>query len=219
MITGPPALWGTLFVSTRDTYIVLADATFTLVQDLTRLNLNLADYLEPGFGELRWRDELPTETADTVHGILPRQDATIGNAQIGSRLARLPGIPANRANPWLELFQTNLTFRFGYDPRLRKEYVQCAGPTAARYLAGGQDGRNDEIYSVVALTPNLDRSGFILMLGGTGLEGTEAKRIADQFRARNGPGIQPFEILLKSSKINRTSWNTTVIASRWIPVG
>jgi hypothetical protein len=81
-----------------------------------------------------------------------------------------------RSNPWAELFQERLNFRFEIDPattipRYRNNSPQ-PGELPLYELKPGEPDR--DAYGQVAFIPNLSRKGNIVLLSGTGIHGIHA---------------------------------------------
>src|SRR5205823_1306714 len=76
-----------------------------------------------------------------------------------------------RANPWVELIAERLNFRFGFDQKSRYSYFENLAPR------DGEEKRystNSGVsYRHIAFLPNLGRTGNILAIAGTEVEGTE----------------------------------------------
>jgi hypothetical protein len=133
-----------------------------------------------------------------------------------------------RSNPWVELFESKLAFRYEYDYSRSQAFIRNVSPRQGEfpvYRVGAEDGKSNEIYSTVALLPNLSRDGNVLMVAGTGTEGTEsasemvlnpeliASMMSKLDPAKTGK-IRYFEVLLKSSRVANTSSGVEIVAQR-----
>ena len=76
-----------------------------------------------------------------------------------------------RANPWVELIAERLNFRFGFDQKSRYSYFENLAPRAGEEKLYPTDSGMS--YCHIALLPNLGRTGNILAIAGTEVEGTE----------------------------------------------
>ena len=251
----PP--WNVLFDERHVTLIALPDSNFVLAQDLISRRLTLADYLAPGFSARKIAADNGLQPATIPDSIALRQLTSLAGAQIACRIMQVPGVSNRnvsivsarnlqardfkgrnviligsiRSNPWVELFESKLNFRFEYDFSLRRAMVRNTSPRAGErevYAAGGADGKASDIYSVAAVVPNPTRDGHVMMLSGTEMEGTESvaefllnprlvsKMIAD-LKLWKDNRLQSFEILFESSRMTGTSMGATVVSHRVLP--
>ena len=88
-------------------------------------------------------------------------------------------------------------------------------------------GDSGEVFSTVALVPNLRRNGYVLIVAGTSGEGTETAgdfianpeasgELIRTLLARNNGQLPFFEVLLKSSALAGVTKNAEVVALRII---
>lgn len=248
------ALWSTLFRPGQETYVVLADSLCALAQDLAQRSLSLRDYQEPGFPsedtfagvsapfdafvrEIHWRQY--TSLTDTYLVAKIMQLPAASRATTSIRFARnmhtrdfkgrnviLLGSP--RSNPWCELFEPQLNFKFEYDNRSGTAYIFNKNPRVGEernYVAGGREDGSDEIYAVISLVPNLTNDGYVLMIAGTQMESTEAagelllnpkttSSIVQDLGLESDGRLRPFEILVRSLSIEGTSRGASVVTHR-----
>ena len=137
-----------------------------------------------------------------------------------------------RSNPWVELFEPEMNFRFLVtDEKTGRTGFRNVRPRAGEkdvYMVEGDPRAPDETYSVVAVVPNLSRNGSVLMIGGATGEGTEAagefitnpEAVQQALRTMNAVEngrVRNFEMLLKSGTIGGASKNAAVVAYRLIP--
>jgi hypothetical protein len=116
-----------------------------------------------------------------------------------------------RSNPWSNILNDHLDFRFEYDKTRAKEVIQNVRPHPGEqesYAATAPGWATGQSFAIVAFLQNPDQSGQALILAGENGEGTEAagKLVTDQARlseALRKCGISPggaplhFEILLR----------------------
>src|SRR5258708_27977784 len=82
-----------------------------------------------------------------------------------------------RSNPWSNLYNDRLDFRFEYDPKTGKEVIRNAHPRPGEppaYVETAPGWATGESYAVVAFLKNLDQSGQVLFIAGQTAEGTPA---------------------------------------------
>jgi hypothetical protein len=242
----PGPLWSLLFDDQHNTQLVLADSGFVVIQNLLKRRLTLADYLNRDYGV--------TAADRAAQLIAESQFTSVTGAQFAGGISQVPGINRKRltirsardvqsrdfkgnnvilmgsirSNPWVELFEPKLNFRFEFDFALSRAAVRNVSPRpgeSAIYEAGGRDGKSNEIYSTVALVPNLTKDGYVLLLSGTRTEGTESAselllnsdltaKMIDSLQLRKAGRLHYFEILLKSARMGGTSKGAEIIAHR-----
>ena len=79
-----------------------------------------------------------------------------------------------RANPWVELMAERLNFRYAFDQTLRYSYFENRAPKPGEPKLYRSDSGTS--LCQIAFVPNLNRTGKILIIAGTEVEGTEAGR-------------------------------------------
>jgi hypothetical protein len=243
------ALWSQLIRKDMRTDIVVTDSSLGLIQDLMGHPIPLAQYIHPDVWgqaeELKGRPEAQEAArlaarrhyTSFANVNLARRILALGGedqTRIGVQFAREFGarqmktdnvilLGSIRANPWVELIEGQMNFRFGFDGKSRRSYFENRHPKPgepARY-------ENDNVvsYCRVAFLPNLDRTGSILAISGTEMEGTEVggefltseKWISNLHRFialdRNGR-FPSFEVLIRASKIAGPASGFEVVASR-----
>jgi hypothetical protein len=131
-----------------------------------------------------------------------------------------------RANPWVELFEERLNFRFEYDPATGSPLFRNRSSLADEApLYRAEYGETSKAYAVVSLVDNLSMDGKVLMIAGTGLEGSEAagefildpgtaEQLIRQLGLRSGGRLRNFEILLRTAVVGGTPAKAELIAHR-----
>ncbi len=131
-------------------------------------------------------------------------------------------IGSRESNPWVELYKDKLNFYVEYDPKLHRSYIVNRAPAAGEQNVYEVLQDKDHAYSVVAFIPNLSEHRYALIIAGTDSQGTRA---AGEF-VTSSSGIaairqrlpaekyQYFEVLLSSSRLEGTTLNTSIQASR-----
>jgi hypothetical protein len=139
-------------------------------------------------------------------------------------------IGAREANPWLAMFEARRNFTIEDDQQTRIFTVLNRSPRSGEspaYYAQSGDPKH-LAYALIALTPNLDSSGYILIVEGTSIAGTEA---AADFLTHSPSRIEsvlspvlkqygripPFEVLLETTNLNGSASQSRVLAFRATP--
>jgi hypothetical protein len=136
-------------------------------------------------------------------------------------------IGGKKANPWVHLFDEQVNFVTDYDDEHTQSFVRNIKPqTGELALYPVLHDANALVgYSVIAYLPNPSRTGNAIILAGTDSDATDA---AAEFLAsedqlekfRNTLHVQQFpyfEVLLKTSRLSGTSFNSELLAYRTYP--
>lgn len=251
--TLPP--WKAILRPGHATQIITSDPNVEELQELTGHNLSISDYANHRFipdGVVLTADQQEFyrfyQHADNAAAI--DTPLAVSMARLASRSfpiqihsARslhitdlenddsfiLIGSP--RSNPWVNLFQDQLDFRFVFDPELKQEIVENVHPLGheqARYLPTARGFATGESYALVALVHNQNRSGHVLLLAGLSGEGTEAAghMVTDREHlvrllhycglSASGP-IQDFELLVQLRMLAGSPSITHMAACHLLP--
>jgi hypothetical protein len=193
-------LWAMLFGGGRHATVVCSDTSIAVQQDLTGKQVNLPEYLS---GSYRMSSSVPAGTnSDVLRDLAARRYTAVADVGILLRFYKLPGIAPDRiqfrytrdlsadvlkegstvligsiySNPWVGPFESRMNFVFRDDPRQHISSIVNRSPKPGelpQYDYSRAD-RSQQVYAVVALQPNLRRSGNVLILEGTSMAGTEA---------------------------------------------
>lgn len=135
-------------------------------------------------------------------------------------------IGSPRSNPWVELFQDQMDFRFVFHQELNQEIVEDVKPRGheqAQYLPTARGFATGESFALIALVHNGNRSGRVLLLAGASGEGTEAAGhlVTDREHlirllqycgiSASGP-VQDFEVLLQLRTLAGSPSTTNMVA-------
>jgi len=229
--------------------LVAADVNFTFYKSLAH-----ADQSLPVYTSQRWLDDIAVRVPSIPDlsriPFTSIADASI-SARIGSvlqsgacsisvrsgRMIQVADFKSDRSvillgsaypNPWVGLLNDHLNFRIEYDPVLDKQVCRNASPRTGEspvYVGTARTPMPGVGYATISLIPNLSHNGFVLIIAGTNMEGTEAAgefvtdlpRLANALRSR---GIDPtakveqFELLMRLDHLNTQSSRSEIIAHR-----
>lgn len=243
-------LWGRLFGPDHPTLIVASDTGLTSLETITGKNVRLADYLS---GDYRTHFVAPAGTTANLVSVLgSRRYTSIVDLDIVTKLYRIPGIPLSRVQlryardlrpndlkggpvillgaqegtPWVELFADRMNFVFQHDRQKGSFAVINRSPRGnelSRYESNQADPLH-KVYGLVALRPNLQGSGQILLLEGTSMAGTESAAdfvfdeahllpFLEKIKTQNG-SLPYFELLLQSNNMNGNASQSEILAYR-----
>jgi hypothetical protein len=130
------------------------------------------------------------------------------------------------SDPWVELFQKSLNFEFDYEPHPNASFIVNKHPAAGEASVYTNDATapSHRTYAVVALVPNLNDTGWILIVEGLTMAGTQAatdilfnreemQTVLNKAAAGNGK-LKPFELLIETRSFGSSSPQANIIASR-----
>jgi hypothetical protein len=241
------ALWSDILNASPDTDVVLADASFGLLQDFNKKAFPLNDYLNRSyFSQLQSQSSSPAMQAllnSIVRWNLGSQDEfklahrIMALDPLGKKIhlysARdyMPDltnrdnvilIGAKISNPWDDLFEGRMNFTVNLDNDGSISVVNRA-PVAGERPIYAQS--NSAQYCVIGYLPNPGHNGSVLMIEGTGAEATEAAgnfllsepQLSNFKKALHVERLPYFEVLLKVSSVPGTPLTATVEAYRAYP--
>ncbi|WP_144312324.1 hypothetical protein [Terriglobus saanensis] len=223
-------LWTQLFSKEQDTFIVPSDDGLIIMQGLTERPVPLASYVNgsyrtnlkidnsPGAPEIlklgarrytsvvdldfvahlgQLEEAVPARMMIRYARDLRMEDLRVGNAIL---------IGSIEANPWIELFQPQMNFRFTINAGTNKPSgILNAQPRAGEQKIYGTPDPN-HTYGLITYVPNLTSTGHVLIVGGLNTAGTEAATtflltpslmmpILQRAKMAHG-GLQRFELLI-----------------------
>jgi len=246
-------LWPLLFNNGQETLIVCADSSLVVAETVLHRSVALAEYLSHDYtAKLAGSDasksvlrSLPNWLFTDMTDVRLVQRLFRLNAdywdKASIRSARITQIQdfkhgnsillgSIRSNPWDSLFEPILKFRFEYDEQAHTAYIRNRQPENGEQplYRAARPGESGDSYSVIALVPNLRKTGYVLMIAGTTGEGTESagefimnpatsSGLINRFTARNKGRIPYFEVLLKSGTLAGVAKNAEIVAERILP--
>lgn len=227
--------WTAIFRSGHATQLIISDPNLEELQELTGRSVSLSDYANQRY--VADPDSLSSEQRTFYTFFRHADEAAAVDTPLAADIARLapPGAEfrirtarsiriadlqtddkfilfgSPRSNPWFELFQNQLDFRFNFSKELNQEIIENVHPLAgeqATYMPTARGFATGESFAVVALVQSQNQAGQALLLAGANGEGTEAagRLVTDQAHlaaalkfCKLSPGapIQDFELLLR----------------------
>jgi len=241
-------LWTQLFRPDRDTIVVPGDIGFVILQQSNRRTFSLAEYVS-------WFSSNDLDSHLSMAYLKDQTYTSVLNLEIVSRLQRLPEANAGRfviraarnvrlddlrngnaillgssySNPWDEIFSDKLNFHFVNRPSDSRFWIVNQHPVGreTRTYESMTTSTTHKTYAVVAMVPNLNRNGHVLLLQGLDATGTQAAAemlfdsddIENVIReAINRYGTKGrFELLIEVNSLDANSHATDgrIIASRF----
>jgi hypothetical protein len=239
--------WTSFLSAKPDTDIVLADASFGLLQDINKKSFSFDDYLSHSYvSELQARHLSPD-----LHAVLGRIAVwNLGSPDefmLARRILALDPmgqnihlysarnymaaltkrdnvilIGGNISNPWDDLFEGRMNFTAKFEPDGSIMVANRAPANGERSIYSQTDSVQ---YCVVSYLPNPDHSGVVMLIEGTDAEATEAagdflmseEQLSSFKRLLHVEKFPYFEVLLKVSSVPGTPLTASVEAYRTYP--
>lgn len=242
------ALWAQIFAPGSFTSVVPADAGFNLMEDFAGANIPVADYMQGDEGA----QPLRGLNAQTENDLRTQEFTDFASAQIAAGLMRLPEYPEHGAalrfprdlrlddlrdgnviligsvlsNPWAALVDGRLNFSIVPLAGMRGARVVNRAPLpgeAAEYDSHWHEAQHDT-WGIVALEQSLSGKGWILLLEGLDVAGTQSAAdfvmgspglapVLEKARQADGM-LAPFEVLLHTRSVQSHAAGAEVVAMR-----
>jgi hypothetical protein len=241
-------LWSQLFSGDHDTFLVPSDDGLVIMQGLTPRPVPLADYVNGRYRVNADRNAVPGGERLFVLG--GRRYTSVVDLDLIAHLAQLQEVVSERmmvryardlrmddlrtgnavligadeSNPWIELFQQQIPFRFCFDcgPE-KRQVIFNAHPQPGEkdiYVNSG-DG---DTYGLIAFLPNLNSTGHVLIIAGLNTAGTQAAAsflldrklmspILQDAKTANGT-IDSFEIVVSAGNVATNASTPHVVLER-----
>jgi hypothetical protein len=242
-------LWKQLFSSDRDTFIVPSDDGLVIMQRLVVRPVPLSTYVNGSYRTKLKADNLPG--ADEILKLGGRRYTNVVDLDLATHLAQLREVVPERmmiryardlrmddlrtgnailigsdeANPWLQLFRSQLSFYFQFEPVPDKPsgFVNLY-PRAGENAIYTTNSQEERTFGIIAYLPNLANDGHVLIVAGLNTAGTQAAEtfLLDQSsmmqtlqRARAEDGtLRPFELLVGAGDVATNASTPHVVLER-----
>ena len=196
--------WTAFAPAGTQTTVVVADSTFSALQDMLRRPILLEEYVARTYRSELERPEHSSEMKDVLSYLIERRYTSLADVMLVRRLwtagvldpARTSIaysrdlhlrslqkgnhilVGSRRAVPWVDLFDSSLDFHYVYDEKTRQVFVENRHPREGEPKIFTMEDPTVtgtvDRFSVVASLPNLSGDGNVLILSGQEMSGTEA---------------------------------------------
>jgi hypothetical protein len=242
-------LWAGLFEQSRQTLIVPSDDGIVMIQNLTGHLVPLSEYLNRDYLSLQSPYNID---AQNMRDLDAQRYTNVTDLNAVMRFSRLPEANAGRlavryarelhmedlkdanvillgssfSNPWAELFEKSLNFEFSYQPHPNASLIVNRHPQDGELAVYANDatGPSHRTYAVIGLVPNLNSTGWVLLIEGLTMAGTQAavdtlfnrgvmRPLLAQFKNADGT-LNPCEILIETRSFGSDAPQASVVATR-----
>jgi hypothetical protein len=242
-------LWAQLFDESHQTLIVPSDDGIVMIQNLTGHLVPLSEYINRDYLSLKSPyniDEQNMKDLDAqrytnvtdLNAVMRFSHLPEANdGQLTVRYARelhmedlkdanVILLGSSFSNPWAELFEKTLNFEFEYQPHPNASQIVNRHPQAGELPVYKNDatGPSHRTYALIGFVPNLKNTGWILLVEGLTMAGTQAAAdtlfnrdvmgpVLSQFGNADG-SLSPFEILIETRSFGSDSPQASIVATR-----
>jgi hypothetical protein len=241
-------LWTQLFDRGHPTLVVPSDDGIVMIQNLTGHLVPLSEYINRDYLSLKSPYNIDernmkdleaqryTNVTDLNAVMRFSRLSEVNDSQLAVRYARdlhmedlknanVILLGSSFSNPWAELFEKTLNFEFEYEPHPNASHIVNRRAQAGELPIYENDatGPSHRTYAVIGFVPNLNSTGWVLLVEGLTMAGTQAamdtlfssamRPLLEQFKSTDG-SVSPFEILIETRSFGSDSPQATVVASR-----
>jgi hypothetical protein len=242
-------LWAQLFDKNHQTLLVPSDDGIVMIQNLTGHLVPLSEYVTRDYLSVESPYHIDTQNMKDLDA---QRYTNVTDLNAVLRFSRLPEadsgrfliryarelrmedlkdanailLGSNYSNPWVELFEKTLNFQFYYQPHPNASHILNRRPQAGEPSVYENDaaGPSHRTYAVIGFVPNLNNTGWVLLVEGLTMAGTQAavdtlfnsgvmRPILTQFRNVDG-SLNPFEILIETRSFGSDSPQASIVSTR-----
>jgi hypothetical protein len=139
-------------------------------------------------------------------------------------------VGAEQTNPWLHLFRPRLNFHLDWDSNEDRFRILNDHPSAGELAEWpwSRDDTSHRGFGQIAFLPNLSGNGYVLIIAGTSMDGTQAAKefLFDPKRSnsilelaeKKGKPFGGFEVLLQAQVLDHGTVGSTVLGTRYYPL-
>lgn len=246
--------WTPFFNSPLPIDLVLADSNLSVLQDLAHGTFSLEQYANRDYQKLIGSIAPDAGLRQVANMLMHRRYTSVGDADLARKISALAArkdrvqitgardfqairlrtdqvilIGSKRSNPWAELLDNQLNFRYEYLSGPGETLIHNDKPKAGeRTLYRSDDPSGGSVpggYCVVARLSNFSGKGKILVIAGTEMEATGAGgefllNESSLMQLSRALSLQPnevfpdFEILLRTTRVGGSSPTSQILSAR-----
>jgi hypothetical protein len=236
------ALWNDILSASPETDIVLADASFGMVQDISKKTFPFNDYLSRSYVSQLQNQDLSPDMHTALSRIISWDVVNPEEVGLAQRIQAFDPlgksirlynarnytpdlltrdnvilIGGKESNPWDELFEGRMNFTTAFDGN---PHIVNRAPAAGEQPVYNE---TDSVqYCVVAYLPNSNHNGTVMLMEGTNGEATEAAgdfllsedELSNFMKTLHVKELPYFEVLLRVSSVRGTPLTASIEAYR-----
>lgn len=242
-LTPDALLWHELFQSGRTTYVVPADTSFVMVQEMEKRAIPLSEYETWAGVELynhvytsylkaqKYTSVLDLQIVSRIlnhsrtapERLVIRAARDVKLSDLNSGNAILLG--SSFSNPWVSIVEPQLNFQFHYSPTLNRGWIANLHPIPHELPAytSNWSSYTHVTYALLALEQNPSQTGRVLVIEGLDGAGTESasnflfsnalRPVLAAARRQDG-SLRNFEVLLETTSVGSHATQTQIVAER-----
>lgn len=243
-------LWTGIFSEDQNTLFVPADSGIGILQNLTRQPIHIDQYESRKY----LNDSAPNDRLEEreLNDLRTQRYTSVVDLDIILSLNHLPELKQDRtfvrfardltiddmknsnivllgsshANPWVEIFEKELNFHFVYGPQVDDSFIKNERPLKEEQKVYSNEWNlpSHRTYAVVALRPNLGGKGWVLLIEGLNMAGTQAAAdvllhdpsLNDFLKQESAPNhrLRPFELLIETTSLGSQPGRSRIVARR-----
>lgn len=232
--------WSQVFPKDAGVDVVLDDASLEVYQQALGHPIPLAEYFDRSYLQSpKPAEGLPKLDSGFLQSLILKRQSNYADMAIAWNLSKIATILHSNgqvqfarelsfrqakssnlillgnpeSNPWIQLFESDLTLQWKYDTETQSSYpIDTTIPQdQARFRAVAENNKSREGYATVSFVPNLSGTGDVLIISGTGgaaigvamdwlLDPSSMTLLQSRLPHPNSSGFPFFEILLKMEK-------------------
>ena len=247
--------WSMIFSQKQPTLLVPADTTLMLYERAAHKTVSLEDYISGNMDN--GIESVSPEARALLDGLKNHRYTAVTSVSIAAELGRISGaspsklqvkfcrdlrledlkqptvvilIGAEQNNPWLHLFRDRLTFHLDWDSNENRFHINNSHPVSGEPAEWNWAKKDNDHrgFGQIAFLRNLNGNGYVLIIAGTSMDGTQAalEFLLDQRRTESllkqaeqkGRPFGGFEVLLQAKVLDHGSIGTTVLGERFFPL-
>lgn len=236
--------------------VVISDEALVLMESLAKRSFSLDEYTNQSYRQLPADLRGNKSAAHFWNVLASRQIINVGDAGVSNRIrasiATLGPKPAveirsaqnmrprdflsgnfimlgaSNSNPWVQMFgESRFNFQFEQDIPNSRTLIRNLHPQRGEPSVYAADVAHSRSYARIAYFPNVTRTGQVMMIAGTSMEGTEAAAdfclepdsvaaVRHALGIGSSAQVPAFELLLATSSKAGTGVSAQVVAIRTI---
>jgi len=246
-----------IFVSDLPVSIVVADTNLVVLQNVLHTDITIDQYISKNYPDNILDNASSPGERSVLAGLALRKFTSLADLNVAAKCVELSRdygarttirytrsmnardfekgnfilIGSRTADPWVEMFESQLNFAFERDPQTHAFYFRNKHPQNGEqevYEPVTGSGISTISYVDVAIVPNLTKTGYVLLLNAATMDANEAAAellfhehlppvLSKLFNSNSDIGNQAIEIFLRDSAVDGVVSSFGVVSMRKLP--